>query len=47
MKNAKPITRDLIQACREDYENSRLSQAMTCAVSKTDLENAAFDGEAA
>ena len=47
MKQAKPITRELLAACRADYENSRLSQAMTCAVSRTELADAAFDGEAA
>ncbi len=47
MKQAKPISRQLIEACKKEYENSCLCKAMTCAVSKTELAQAAFDGEAA
>jgi len=47
MKQAKPITRQLIEACAKEYEADRLSKAMTCAVSKTELAEAAFDQAAA
>ena len=47
MKQAKPISRQLIEACKKEYEDSCLCKAMNCAVSKTELAQAAFDGEAA
>ncbi len=47
MKQAKPITRQLIEACAKEYDADRLSKAMTYAVSKAELTDAAFDGEAA
>ncbi len=47
MKSAKPITKEFIRQCAKEYEENRLCKAMTCALSKTELEHAAFDGEAA
>lgn len=47
MKQAKPITPQLIQACAADYESSAFCRTLTCAVSKAELGDAAYCQEAA
>ena len=47
MKHAKPITKEFLCQCEKEYEESQLCRALTCALSKADLEHGAFDGEAA
>lgn len=47
MRQAKPITRQFIEACRKDYESDLKYRTLTCAVSKAELPDAAFNGEAA
>ena len=47
MKHAKPITKEFLCQCEKEYKESQLCRALTCALSKADLEHGAFDGEAA
>lgn len=47
MKQAKPITRQLIEACRRDYESNPAYQACTRAASKSELADICYDDTAA
>lgn len=47
MMQAKPITRQLLEECARDYEESPWLRTLGCAVSKTELADAAFDGNEA
>lgn len=47
MKHANPITKELLEKFSEEYESNWTNQALTCALSKTDLPDAAYCAQAA
>lgn len=47
MKQAKPITKEMLRRYAAEYEASAVNQALTCALSKAELADAAYCDEAA
>jgi len=47
MKQAKPITKEMLRRYAAEYESSEVNQALTCALSKAELADAAYCDEAA
>lgn len=47
MKQAKPVTDELLRRYAAEYENNQVNQALTCAVSRAELADAAYCDAAA
>lgn len=47
MKQARPITKELLERFSAQYDDSQVNQALTCALSRADLPDAAYCAQAA